>query len=183
MKGSDHPAIDTVTWRLGSSEPTTLRDSHPSADEALEQIKCLSGQPVGWHRSDNSFSPKEPPLILGVGAAGIVEQNWPGFKGSEIVIVYGGGLRVVRDVTPAEMVAVSAPSLRRLPDGSSFEEGAALTNVACTAHRAIPTAELKARAGDSLGSHFERHPKAGLSMLAMFLRPKASHFRSIQRWV
>jgi NADPH:quinone reductase-like Zn-dependent oxidoreductase len=87
---------------------------------------------------------KEPPLILGEEATGIVEQNGPGFKGGEGVIVYGGGLGVFRDGTWAEMVAVPASSLRRLPDGISFEEGAALINVGVTAYGALRTAELKA---------------------------------------
>jgi NADPH2:quinone reductase len=42
------------------------------------------------------------------------------------------------------MVAVPASSLRRLPDGISFEEGAALTNVGVTAYGALRTAESKA---------------------------------------
>jgi NADPH:quinone reductase-like Zn-dependent oxidoreductase len=87
---------------------------------------------------------KEPPLILGEEATGVIEQNAPGFKAGEGVIVYGGGLGVFRDGTWAEMMAVPASSLRRLPDGISFEEGAALTNVGVTAYGALRTAELKA---------------------------------------
>lgn len=49
-----------------------------------------------------------------------------------------------RDGTWAELVAVPASSLRRLPDGISFEDGAALTNVGVTAYGALRTAELKA---------------------------------------
>jgi len=87
---------------------------------------------------------KKPPLILGEEATGIVEQNGPGFKGGERVIVYGGGLGVFRDGTWAEIVAVPASSLRPLPEGISFEEGAALTNVGVTAYGALRTAELTA---------------------------------------
>jgi NADPH:quinone reductase len=53
-------------------------------------------------------------------------------------------LGVFRDGTWAEIVAAPASSLRRLPEGVSFEEGAALTNVGVTAYGALRTAELKA---------------------------------------
>ncbi|MCI0572743.1 MAG: zinc-binding dehydrogenase [Myxococcaceae bacterium] len=46
------------------------------------------------------------------------------------------------------MIAVPASSLRRLPDGISFEEGAALANVGVAAYGALRTAEL--RAGETL---------------------------------
>src|SRR5262249_23197873 len=86
---------------------------------------------------------KEPPLILGEEATGIVERA-RGFKGGEGVIVYGRGLGGFRDGTWADMVAVPASSLRRLPDGISFEEGAAITNAGVTDYGALRTAELKA---------------------------------------
>jgi NADPH2:quinone reductase len=124
---------------------TTLPDPHPGADEALVRIKASAVNGLdGIVRISHFPIAKEPPLILGEEATGIVEQNGPGFKGGEGVIVYGGGLGVFRDGTWAEMVAVLASSLRRLPDGISFEEGAALTNVGVTAYGALRTAELKA---------------------------------------
>lgn len=105
-----------------------------SAVNALDGIVRMGDFPVA----------KEPPLILGEEATGVVEQNGPGFKSGEKVIVYGAGLGVFRDGTWAEFVAVPASSLWRLPDGISFEEGAALTNVGVTAYGALRTAELKA---------------------------------------
>src|SRR5262252_3044036 len=124
---------------------TTLPDPHPGADEALVRIKASAVNAVdGIVRMGHFPIAKEPPLILGEEATGIVEQNARGFKGGEGVIVYGRGLGVFRDGTWAEMVAVPASSLRRLPDGISFEEGAALTNVGVTAYGALRTAELKA---------------------------------------
>jgi NADPH:quinone reductase len=124
---------------------TTLPDPHPGADEALVRIKASAVNALdGIVRMGDFPIAKEPPLILGEEATGIVEQNGPGFKGGEGVIVYGGGLGVFRDGTWAEMVAVPGSSLRRLPDGISFEEGAALTNVGVTAYGALRTAGLKA---------------------------------------
>src|SRR5215813_13227381 len=124
---------------------TTLPDPRPGADEALVRIKASAVNALdGIVRMGNFPIAKEPPLILGEEATGIVEQDGPGFKGGEGVIVYGGGLGVFRNGTWAEVVAVPASSLRRLPDGISFEEGAALTNVGVTAYGALRTAELKA---------------------------------------
>ena len=124
---------------------TTLPDPDPGADEALVRIKASAVNPLdGIVRTGDFPMAKEPPLILGEEAAGIVERNGPGFKAGERVIVYGGGLGVFRDGTWAETVAAPASSLRRLPDGISFEEGAALTNVGVTAYGALRTAEVKA---------------------------------------
>src|SRR5262249_50334460 len=122
-----------------------LPDPDPGVDELLVRIKASAVNPLdGIIRMGYFPIAKEPPLILGEEAAGIVERNVAGFKAGERVIVYGGGLGVFRDGTWAEVVALPASSLRRLPDGISFEEGAALTNVGVTAYGALRTAELKA---------------------------------------
>jgi NADPH2:quinone reductase len=49
-----------------------------------------------------------------------------------------------RDGTWAELVAVPATSVRKLPEGISFEEGAALSNVGVTAYGALRHGGLKA---------------------------------------
>jgi NADPH2:quinone reductase len=124
---------------------TTLPDPDPGDDEALVRIKASAVNPLdGIVRMGDFPAAKEPPLILGEEAAGVVERNGGGFKAGERVIVYGGGLGVFRDGTWAEVVAAPASSLRRLPDNISFEEGAALTNVGVTAYGALRTAKLKA---------------------------------------
>jgi NADPH2:quinone reductase len=124
---------------------TTLPNPQRLAGEVLVRIKASAVNPLdGIIRMGDFPIAKRPPLILGEEAAGIVESNGAGFKPGERVIVYGGGLGVFRDGTWAEVVAVPASSLRRLPDGMSFEEGAALSNVGVTAFGALRTAELKA---------------------------------------
>jgi NADPH:quinone reductase len=124
---------------------TTLPNPQRVAGEVLVRIKASAVNPLdGIIRMGDFPIAKTPPLILGEEAAGIVESNGAGFKPGERVIVYGGGLGVFRDGTWAEVVAVPASSLRRLPDGMSFEEGAALSNVGVTAFGALRTAELKA---------------------------------------
>jgi NADPH:quinone reductase len=124
---------------------TTVPDPEPVADEVLVCIKASAVNPLdGIIRTGYFPIAKKPPLILGEEAAGIVERNEAGFKTGERVIVYGGGLGVFRDGTWAEVVAVPASSLRRLPDGISFDEGSALANVGVTAYGALRTAKLKA---------------------------------------
>ena len=124
---------------------TTLPEPQVVADEVLVRIKASAVNPLdGIIRMGEFPIAKKPPLILGEEAAGIVERDGAGFKAGERVIVYGGGLGVFRDGTWAEVVAVPASSLRRLPDAISFAEGAALTNVGVTAYGALRVAELKA---------------------------------------
>ncbi len=123
---------------------TTLPEPEPGAEEVLVRIKASAVNPLdGIIRMGDFPVAKEPPLILGEEAAGIVERNGAGFKAGERVIVYGGGLGVFRDGTWAEVVAIPASSLRRSPAGISFEEGAGLANVGVTAYGALRTAELK----------------------------------------
>src|SRR4030095_5216279 len=85
----------------------------------------------------------KPPLILGEEAAGEVHPAGAGVKVGQKVIVYGGGLGVFGNGTWAELIAVPASSLRRLPKGVSFEEGAALSNVGVTAYGALRHGGLK----------------------------------------
>src|SRR5690348_15906049 len=95
----------------------------------------------GWVISQ---SPRSPRWFWARRRLASLTANGAGFKARERVIVYGGGLGVFRDGTWAEAVAVPAFCLRRLPDGMSFEKGAALANVGVTAYGALRTAELKA---------------------------------------
>ena len=123
----------------------TLPDPKPGRDEVLVRIKASAINPLdGIVRMGYFPIAKKPPLILGEEASGIVEMDGNGFKAGEKVIIYGAGFGVFRDGLWAELVAVPASSLRRLPEKVSFEEGAALANVGVTAYGALRTAELKA---------------------------------------
>jgi NADPH:quinone reductase len=125
---------------------TTLPDPTPMDGEVLVRVKASAVNPLDSIVRMGEFPiAKRPPLILGEEAAGIVELNRYGFNTGERVIVYGGGLGVFRDGTWGELVAVPAASLRRLPEGMSFEDGAALSNVGVTAYGALRTAKLGAR--------------------------------------
>jgi NADPH:quinone reductase len=117
---------------------TGLPDPKPTADEVLVRVKASAVNPLdGIVRMGYFPIAAKPPLILGEEAAGLVERDGAGFKAGEQVIVYGGGLGVFGNGTWAELIAVPASSLRRLPEGVSFEEGAALPNVGVTAYGAL----------------------------------------------
>src|SRR5262249_10835336 len=87
---------------------------------------------------------KEPPLILGEEAAGVVERNGGGVRAGDRVILYGGGWGGVCDGALAGVVSAPASSAPRLAGEGSCEEGAGLTNVGVTAYGALRTAGLKA---------------------------------------
>lgn len=123
---------------------TSLPDPTPGPGEVLVRVKAAAINPLdGIVRMGYFPIAKEPPLILGEEATGIVKREGAGFKAGEAVIVYGGGLGVFADGTWAELIAIPATKLRRMPAGMAFEEAAALPNVGVTAYGALRTAELK----------------------------------------
>jgi NADPH2:quinone reductase len=168
---------------------TTLSDPDPGPDEVLVRIKASAVNPLdGIVRMGHFPIAKEPPLIFGEEAAGIVDRNGAGFKAGERVIVYGGGLGVFRDGTWAEAVAVPGSCLRRIPEGMSFEEAAARANVGVTAYGALRTAALKAGetlvvlgATGGVGSAGVQIGKAiGARVIAVvFTAGKAANLRSL----
>src|SRR5262249_22156919 len=122
-----------------------LPDPDPGVDELLVRIKASAVNPLdGIIRMGEFPIAKEPPLILGEEAAGVVERNGGGVRAGGRGILDGGGWGGVCGGAWGELVAAPASSLRRLPDEVSFEEGAALTNVGVTAYGALRTAGLKA---------------------------------------
>jgi NADPH2:quinone reductase len=124
---------------------TNLADPTPTNGEVLVRIRASAVNPLdGIVRAGYFPIAAKPPLVLGEEAAGVVERGAAGFTAGERVIVYGGGLGVFQNGTWAEIIAVPASSLRRLPEGVSFEEGAALSNVGVTAYGALRHGGLKA---------------------------------------
>src|SRR5258707_8681007 len=126
-------------------QSTTLPDPTPKAGEVLVRVKASAVNPLdGIVRMGYFPIAAKPPLILGEEASGLIERDGAGFKAGEKVIVYGGGRGVFRDGPWAGLVAVPATSVRKLPEGVSFEEGAALSNVGVTAYGALRHGGLKA---------------------------------------
>jgi NADPH:quinone reductase-like Zn-dependent oxidoreductase len=102
-----------------------LPDPVPKPGEVLVRVKASAINPLDGAVRMGSFPmAAKPPLILGEEASGVIEIDGEGFKAGRKVIIYGGGLGVSRDGTWADLVAVPATSVRELPEGISFEEGA-----------------------------------------------------------
>jgi NADPH2:quinone reductase len=122
----------------------TLPDPTPKAGEVLVRVKASAINRLdGVVRTGSFPMAAKPPLILGEEAAGVIERDGEGFKAGQKVIIYGGGLGVSRDGTWADLVAVPVTSVCELPEGISFEEGAALSHVGVAAYGALHHGGLK----------------------------------------
>jgi NADPH:quinone reductase-like Zn-dependent oxidoreductase len=105
-------------------QSATLPDPTPKAGEVLVRVRASALNPLDSVVRKGHFPiAAKPPLTLGEEASGLIERDGAGFQAGQRVIVYGGGLGVFRDGTWADLVAVPATSVRKLPEGISFEEG------------------------------------------------------------
>lgn len=170
-------------------QSVTLPDPIPKAGEVLVRVKASAVNPLdGAVRMGKFPMAAKPPLILGEEASGLIERDGEGFKAGQKVIVYGGGLGVSRDGTWADLVAVAAKSVRELPEGISFEEGAALSHVGVVAYGALRHGGLKAGetllvlgATGGVGSAAVQLGKAiGADVIAVVSKPeKASEIKGL----
>jgi NADPH2:quinone reductase len=167
----------------------TLPDPTPKAGEVLVRVKASAVNPLdGAVRMGRFPLAAKPPLILGEEASGLIERDDQGFKAGQKVIVYGGGFGVFRDGTWADLVAIPATSVRELPEGISFEEGAALSHVGVAAYGALRHGGLKAGetllvlgATGGIGSAAVQLGKAlGARVIAVVSKPeRASEIRGL----
>jgi NADPH:quinone reductase-like Zn-dependent oxidoreductase len=105
--------------------------------EVLIKVKAAGLNPVDYKVATNGNSNWQYPHILGVDAAGIVEETAEGvtgFKKGDRVFFHGdftkkGGF--------AEYTVTTARTLARIPDGLSFEAAAALPCAGMTAYQAL----------------------------------------------
>ncbi len=121
----------------------------PDAGQVLVQVRALG---MSWpdlllSRGEYQLRP-EPPFQLGVDFAGVVVQapDGSGFAAGDRVaccLPYGGG---------ADLVALDPGSVFPLPDGLSFEQGAALPMNYLTAQFALET-RAHVRAGETVLVH------------------------------
>jgi len=122
-----------------------LPEPKVTSGQTLIRVQAAAVNPLdGAVRAGHFPIAAKPPLIPGEEASGIVVRNGGQFKEGERVVVYGGGLGIFGNGTWAELVAVPTTSVRRLPEGLSFEQGAALPNVGVTANGALRHGGLKA---------------------------------------
>jgi zinc-binding alcohol dehydrogenase/oxidoreductase len=122
-------------------------DPQPAAGEVLVRLRAASLNHLDlWIRQGLPSVPK--PRILGADGAGTVAALGEGAnglaEGQAVVINPGldGGARIVgehMDGTHAELIAVPAANVYPLPEGISFEEGAAFPLVFETAYRMLVT--------------------------------------------
>ena len=170
-------------------QSATLPDPTPKAGEVLVRVKASAVNPLdGVVRMGRFPMAAKPPLILGEEASGLIERDGEGFKAGQKVIVYGGGLGVFRDGTWADLMAVPATSVRELPEGISFEEGAALSHVGVAAYGALRDGGLNAGetllvlgATGGIGSAAVQLGKAlGAGVIAVISKPeKAPEIRGL----
>ncbi|AHF99230.1 zinc-binding dehydrogenase [Halostagnicola larsenii XH-48] len=117
----------------------------PDEDEVLVEVSAAGINPVDTYFREGSYSPAALPWIPGSDFAGTVEA-----VGAEVTAfepgerVFGTGLGKDIPGTCAEYVASPTDRIATLPDGVSFETGAALGVPAVTAWRSlIDHAELE----------------------------------------
>ncbi|MDQ3865450.1 MAG: zinc-binding dehydrogenase [Actinomycetota bacterium] len=127
-----------------------VADPVPGPGEVLIRLRAASLNHLDlWLRRGLPSVPK--PRILGADGAGVVEElglGADGFRPGERVVLNPGlddGARIVgehMDGTHAELIAIPAEYVHRLPDGLSFEEAAAFPLVFATAYRMLATRAL-----------------------------------------
>src|SRR5437763_4363389 len=124
-------------------------DPEPDSGDVLVRLRAASVNRLDvWVRKGLPSVPK--PRILGADGAGVVEAvgaDVEGFASGERVVInpgleHDGRISVVGehfDGTHAELIALPASAVYRLPDELSFEEAAAFPLVFETAYRMLVT--------------------------------------------
>ena len=136
------PCMDAVRYHEhGGVEVLQVDDvDRPEAGdtEVLIDVEAAGVNPVDTYFREGSYSPATMPMIPGSDVAGTVAD-----VGSDVTEfepgdrVFGTGLGRDHPGTYAEFVCAPAAYLAALPDGISFEEGAALALVGVTAWQAL----------------------------------------------
>lgn len=112
----------------------------PGDSEALVRLEFAALNPADRFLVNKMYPrPGTPPMAVGRDGSGIVVRpgNSGRFKEGDAVVLLRSEVGVRRDGTLAEYVAVPEESLAPLPNGWSFEEGAAAPLVHLTAWRAL----------------------------------------------
>jgi zinc-binding alcohol dehydrogenase/oxidoreductase len=124
-----------------------VADPVPAPGEVLIRLRAASLNHLDlWVRQGRPSVPK--PRILGADGAGVVEalgEGVAGFEPGDRVVINPGlahGSRITvlgehTDGTHAELVAVPAENVYRVPDGLGFEEASAFPLVFLTAYRML----------------------------------------------
>ena len=115
-------------------------DPKPAADEVLIRLKFASLNPADRGLVEGRYpGAGELPLTVGRDGSGIVEQAGAdsGFSEGDSVTILRSEIGITRQGTLAELIAAPARFVAPLPEGWSFEEGAAAPLVYLTAWKAL----------------------------------------------
>ena len=161
QRSLDAAALAEQLWELVKAVrihedggPEVLRyedapDPSPAAGEVLIELRAASLNHLDlWIRQGRPSVPK--PRILGADGAGVVRslgEGVQGFGAGEAVVInpaleHDSHVTVVgehTDGTHAELISVPAANVYPLPEGLTFEEGAAFPLVFETAYRMLVT--------------------------------------------
>lgn len=129
----------------------TLEDPKPGHGQVLIEIKAIGVNPVESYMRSGAYARKpELPYTPGSDGAGIVRETGPGintFKPGDRVYTSGSITG-----TYAELSVCPEAHVHRLPDHSTFQEGAALGIPYATAYRAL-FQKANAKAGETILIH------------------------------
>jgi NADPH2:quinone reductase len=112
----------------------------PATDEVLIRLKFASLNPADRGLVEGRYpGAGELPLTVGRDGSGIVEKAGvdSGFSEGDSVIILRSEIGITRQGTLAELIAAPARSVAPLPEGWTFEEGAAAPLVYLTAWKAL----------------------------------------------
>ena len=118
-------------------------DPVPKAGEVLIRLYASGVNPADGNRRRGQGYAMEAPLVIpNSDGAGVVEQLGPGvtrFREGDRVWLYNGQRNGRNLGTAAELIALDADLVTRLPDNVPFEAGACLGIPCMTAHRCVFT--------------------------------------------
>jgi NADPH:quinone reductase-like Zn-dependent oxidoreductase len=118
-------------------------DPVPGPGEALVRVAAASVNPIDYKRRaglTKDFYPMTFPGLIGVDMAGTVLKLGPGVTGFSV----GDQVFAMADNTYAELCAVKADVLAKVPKGLDLIEAAALPLVTVTGNQLLSATEIKA---------------------------------------
>lgn len=128
----------------------TVPDPVPAAGQVVVKLHAVGVNPVETYVRKGIYGPKMFPYTPGADGAGVVESVGPGVTTWKV----GDRVYVAGSVsgTYAERALCGQSSVHPLPEGVSFEQGAAVGVPYATAHRAL-VRRGQVRAGETLLVH------------------------------
>src|SRR5262245_54284719 len=131
-------------------------DPQPGSGEVVVRVRAAGVNPVDAYMHSGMYARKPVlPYTPGQDGAGEIESvadSVPGFRAGDRVYIAGTANTIAGAGTYAERARCVPSQLHRLPDRTSFGQGAALGVPYCTAYRAL-FQRAQARAGETVLVH------------------------------